>query len=63
MKSFLLIFFTSSFFLASPSKTSNFFLENNRLHWQKIYASQLNQSELLSAIRNSGNFTNTSVFG
>ena len=56
MKAILIILCSTFFINFFVSETSNFEIEEKKAIWQKVYASELTNEELIKEITSSGNF-------
>lgn len=58
MKAILFIIYSTFLINFHVSETSNFEIEEKKVIWQKVYASELTKEELIKEITSSGNFEN-----
>ena len=63
MKAILLIIYSTFLISFSVSETSNFEIEEKKVIWQKVYASELTKEELIKKITSSGNFNDIKKSG
>lgn len=56
MKAILFIIYSTFLISFSVSETSNFEIDEKKVIWQKVYASELTKEELIKKITSSGNF-------
>lgn len=63
MKTFLVSLYGTFFLFLNTSKTDNFYIEDSQVIWQKVYTTELSKEQLITEIRNSGYFNNTSLHG